>query len=389
MIQLPAFHFRRSHIWPAAVVLFLYLMLGALYLNHYDWNVGAFSRIGQGSSIGQLFSNDGIYLDPPGAGYDGQFYYVLARRPFDFETVSRVIDFPAWRYQRIVYPLTVWFLSLFGHATLVALFLPLVNIVSVGMSVYLLGRLLERYALNPWLSLLYGLSPGLIFSFFYNLAEPLAYFFVIAAVYYFLNNRFIRSTIFLTIAALTKEICLLVAVGFMLFLLLTRPSGYFKKVLLYAVPVVVFITWLIVLKILFSAGTYAPIVDFNLGMPFAGFMIKVKLLFASQASFHTLLDVFFYFISLVGAIFIVNNFFRGPTIYTTIGVLYVALAITFAPTLLLFPKEYTRNFIGLSLFLFLSYPLTKSKATLILLAGYVLSGVLYFSEMFFFRNIFY
>src|SRR3989338_7678000 len=334
MIQLPAFHFRRSHIWPAAVVLFLYLMLGALYLNHYDWNVGAFSRIGQGSSIGQLFSNDGIYLDPPGAGYDGQFYYVLARRPFDFETVSRVIDFPAWRYQRIVYPLTVWFLSLFGHATLVALFLPLVNIVSVGMSVYLLGRLLERYALNPWLSLLYGLSPGLIFSFFYNLAEPLAYFFVIAAVYYFLNDSFIRSVIFLAIAALTKEICLLVAVGFGLFLLLTRPLGYLKKTLLYAIPVVVFIIWLIVLKILFSAGTYVPIVDFNLGLPFAGLLIKARLLLTSQEFFHTLSDIFFYSLFFTGAILIIANFFKEQTLYNTIGVLYVILILAFAPTLL-------------------------------------------------------
>src|SRR3989344_7825556 len=148
MIRLSAFHFRRSHAWPAAVVLFLYLILGALYLSHYDWRLSALSRIGQGSLIGQLFSNDGIYLVPPSSGYDGQFYYLLARRPFDFETISRTIDFPAWRYQRIVYPVTVWFLSLFGQATLVALFLPLVNIVSVGMSVYLLGRILKKFALS-------------------------------------------------------------------------------------------------------------------------------------------------------------------------------------------------------------------------------------------------
>src|SRR3989344_1061222 len=134
-MQLSSSRFLKSPVWPSVAVIFLYIILGSLYLSHYDWNLSAFSRISQGSSISQLFLADDIYLVPPNDGYDGQFYYLLARRPFDFETIGRVIDFPAWRYQRIIYPLTVWFLSLFGNAVLVALFLPLVNIVAVGMSV--------------------------------------------------------------------------------------------------------------------------------------------------------------------------------------------------------------------------------------------------------------
>ena len=173
------------------------------------------------------------------------------------------------------------------------------------------------------------------------------------------------------------------AIGFALHALLTRLHGYVKRVLLFTAPAAVFAAWLIVLKILFPSGTYAPIVDFNLGMPFEGLMIKARLLLTNQTFFSTLQDIFFYGIFLVGAIFIIVNFFKRPTVYNTVGVSYVALIIMFAPTLLLFPKEYTRNFIGLSLFLLLDYMPTKSKITLILLVSYALSSVLFFSKMFF------
>ena len=47
-------------------------------------------------------------------GYDGQFYYYIAHDPFILGQSYNHIDFPAYRYQRIIYPLTAWLLS-FGQ----------------------------------------------------------------------------------------------------------------------------------------------------------------------------------------------------------------------------------------------------------------------------------
>ena len=50
----------------------------------------------------------------PGQGYDGQFFYRYSLSPSDFSKQAHgvTVDHPAYRIQRIAYPLVVWLLSM-------------------------------------------------------------------------------------------------------------------------------------------------------------------------------------------------------------------------------------------------------------------------------------
>lgn len=69
-----------------------------------------------------------IIVQPRSDGYDGQFYYRMALAPLAFTNpVFGVrLDNPAWRTQRIVYPLVAW-AAAFGRGDLIPLSLFLVN----------------------------------------------------------------------------------------------------------------------------------------------------------------------------------------------------------------------------------------------------------------------
>ena len=76
-----------------------------------------FARLGQG------FANGAPVGEP---GYDGQFAYWIARDPRP-TAAGPHLDVPAYRYQRIVYPLLAWALAA-GQAAAVPWTLVLINV---------------------------------------------------------------------------------------------------------------------------------------------------------------------------------------------------------------------------------------------------------------------
>ena len=109
--------------------------------------------------------------DPFGTeGYDGQFMYQIALRPTQ---AMAYLDVPAYRYQRILYPLLARWLAL-GQPTLIPWTLLLINLVSLGVGTWLAGQLLARTGANPWFALPVGLFAGQLLSLRVDLPEPLA-----------------------------------------------------------------------------------------------------------------------------------------------------------------------------------------------------------------------
>ena len=107
--------------------------------------------------------------DPFGTeGYDGQFMYQIALRPTQ---AMAYLDVPAYRYQRILYPLLARWLAL-GQPTLIPWTLLLINLVSLGVGTWLAGHLLARTGANPWFALPVGLFAGQLLSLRVDLPEP-------------------------------------------------------------------------------------------------------------------------------------------------------------------------------------------------------------------------
>jgi hypothetical protein len=80
-------------------------------------------------------------------GYDGQFYYALARAPWMRHGLD--IDMPAVRQARILYPAASWLLS-GGDGERLLWAMPLVNLLAIA-GLAALGALVARdNGLNPW-----------------------------------------------------------------------------------------------------------------------------------------------------------------------------------------------------------------------------------------------
>ncbi len=83
-------------------------------------------------------------------GYDGQFYYQIARDPLG---AAQYMDNAPYRYEHLLYSLLTWMLS-FGNASLIPYALLLINLFSIVGSVEVVSRLLKAYGFSPWFSLL-------------------------------------------------------------------------------------------------------------------------------------------------------------------------------------------------------------------------------------------
>jgi hypothetical protein len=178
-------------------------------------------------------------------GYDGQFAYYIARDPVG---ALAYLDNPAYRYQRILYPVLARVLSL-GQPALVPWMLVLINVVSISGSTELLGRLLERRGLNRYLALLLPLWLGQVFALRADLSEPLCYLFVVIALWCHERDLHLPAAVALAASALAKEGGFLFLPAFVLVMLLQRrwwPAVRYALVVLlpYAVLQIGLYVWL-------------------------------------------------------------------------------------------------------------------------------------------------
>jgi len=141
---------------------------------------------------------------PNGIGYDGQYNYYIALDPLN---ARYYMDWPAYRYTRVLYPLLARLLA-FGQPALIPYTLLLLNALAITGGTLLVAAWLKRRDLSPWLALVYGLYPGVFLSYQHDLSEPLAYGLVALGVYCFDfggRRRLLLAGLAFGLAALTRE----------------------------------------------------------------------------------------------------------------------------------------------------------------------------------------
>lgn len=144
-------------------------------------------------------------------GYDGQYYYALAVDPAN---ASDYMDGKAgYVYARPFFPALSRLVS-FGQVDFVPHAMLFINVCAVLLGTATLAAWLRRNDVSPWFSVLYGLYPGLVFSVFHDLTEPLAYGLVAIALWIFDpkdGRRVAAAAATLSLAALTRETVVLFA----------------------------------------------------------------------------------------------------------------------------------------------------------------------------------
>jgi hypothetical protein len=150
--------------------------------------------------IGTRFS-EGIEDGSP--GYDGQFSFYIAS-DLDPEAVKAKLDVPAYRYQRILYPVVARTLAL-GIDTWLPWTLVMVGLLAHWGGTWAVARLLLDQAVNPWYSLTYGLWVGLVASIGLGFGEPLAYGLAAGGWLARSKGRSVWSALLLGLALFAKE----------------------------------------------------------------------------------------------------------------------------------------------------------------------------------------
>ncbi|MBI5565470.1 MAG: hypothetical protein HY870_11265 [Chloroflexi bacterium] len=201
--------------------------------------------LARGNFDPKFFALIGPLYDPgvPGGqpGYDGQFAYQIARDPANGWTK---VDVPAYRYQRIVYPLAARAGAL-GSNDLIPWALIALNVIALAAGTWCTEEILAHYGASRWYALVYGLNAGTLMGVRLDLTEPLAYGLAQAGVLLLLKNRSTAAAVAFALAALTKEMTLMFAAGAVLTYLAQRDGRNSLKVSIIAVTP--FVIWQLIL----------------------------------------------------------------------------------------------------------------------------------------------
>jgi hypothetical protein len=135
---------------------------GALVAGRFGGNPTGLFFVGELSKAAKS-GVPGLYLHRNSHGYDGQFYYLLARDPFLRGSTAEFIDAPRLRARRILVPMAAWALAL-GRAEWVALSYVVVVVASAGLGCYFLGRIAEGHGRSAWWGLVFGALPAAAIS---------------------------------------------------------------------------------------------------------------------------------------------------------------------------------------------------------------------------------
>ena len=157
---------------------------------------------------------NGVPVDPKGRqGYDGQFAYYIALDPSPAAVIPH-LDVPAYRYQRVLYPLLARLLAL-GQAAFIPWTLVFINLVSLVVGTALVERWMVTNRVSRWYALIYGLWIGLVSAVRVDVSEPLCYCLVMVAMLADTAGRRWWAALALALAMLTKETAVLFVVALM------------------------------------------------------------------------------------------------------------------------------------------------------------------------------
>lgn len=278
---------RASTLAPLAVAVVVYLAIGysAGYSAGFDQKEGGnpsiLIRAGADFAKKRSLLPDDIKLIPQ-TGYDGQFYFYLAQDPFLTGKVARradattpVIDHLGYRYQRILFPLAGWLASGgTGDPNVLEWALPLLNLLAVLGSGFMLARFLAARGRSPWWSLLYTLSLGMLAGFVNDLADPFATGLFVAGLIWWYGDRRWWAVVALTLTLLTRE-TFLVPVTVLALAELVRSR---RGALPFLIPTAVWAVWQVYLRAALTAPIVPPGAERPQLLPIAGALDRFKLI---------------------------------------------------------------------------------------------------------------
>lgn len=199
-----------------------------------------------------------------GPGHDGQQFFVMALHPFDPQATEGAVRPLNYRYRRILYPALAGAAAPMGGRTLIASLFA-VSLLGVAIGAWALGSLPGA---PRWLPVAMAASPGVLAAVTRSLCDGLAAGLAIAAVATAQRRSWPATVALLTLAALTRETMLLVALG----LAFTPQISRWTRVAVVAVPTLVLGGWVGWVDRVTTTATAAEGGREQLTLPFEGYL---------------------------------------------------------------------------------------------------------------------
>jgi hypothetical protein len=183
---------------PLVIALFVFLILLGfilVVLATHDWNAAAF------------------VVDRPadapasqtwGVGYDGQFAYKIAFKP---EIAAADLDYPAFRYLRIMYPVFSRLLAL-GQPSLIPTSMVVVNLLAATLTAWLLARLVVRRGGPAWAAYIGIFTFNYLIGIRMDLNEPLAFCLALAGLLAYEEGWRRPAVVLFALSVMSKEIAI-------------------------------------------------------------------------------------------------------------------------------------------------------------------------------------
>ena len=200
---------RRPNFGPTVLVLVITISFALLVLATNQWDSMVFVRLGTRYGRG----------DPNGTiGYDGQFAYQIALAPLQ---AAQFLDIPAYRYQRVLYPLAARLTGL-GQPALIPWMLIVLNIIALTAGVFVMSLILVHNKLSAWYALPVGLFAGQLVSLRLAVNEPFFLTFALLGIYAFETNRPRWGAAWFALSLLSKETAIAFVGGYLFYFFVTR-----------------------------------------------------------------------------------------------------------------------------------------------------------------------
>jgi hypothetical protein len=355
---------------PSFICLLIYLAYILVILGGHDWNPDELIRIGG-------------HFDPrvggQQMGYDGQFAYQIARDPLNG---WQYVDLPAYRYQRILYPMLCLLLS-FGNGLILPWNMLLINLFAVVLGVSLLEKILTFYDQSRWPALGYGLFIGTLISVRLCLNEPLAYALVLGGIWMYIQGKIPLAGVYFALAVLTKEITILFVIAIGIHILHRR---FRDGVLFGTIAILPFLLWKIALFEWFhdwgmtAGGAMSTSFEW---MPFAGWW---KLAAANLPGFLTISVLIVPLVilpSILAIIQCIRQIIRRQWNESTSLLLFTAILIPFLPSSnILDPLGVSRALMGLVIAWLVYGAQNQSRRTLSFCYLFAFSGLFIWKDTF-------
>lgn len=259
------------HVGPSLVVAVLSVALMATWLRRSGLGLSTFVIAGELRADAAAVPDE-LLLYPDTVGYDGRFFYRLALDPFTDQSTDFgiVLDHPAYRQRRILYPLLAHILHVSTNVS-VLVWLPVINLIAVVVMTALVAHVCLRFGRSPWWAVLVGLSPPMYIGLTRDMAEPLALTLAVAGTVGVLHRRWAWAAALFALAALTRETTLVFPAGVGLWLLFqafrSRRSEMWLAAGLMVVPLAALLLWEVWLRQNWGGTPIAADVGRQLAMP--------------------------------------------------------------------------------------------------------------------------